>query len=244
MLNVDNFLIVIVEKIWYNADMDLVKIFSEGASAEKFAEFEKILSENNKKFNLTAICDKKEVYIKHFCDSILPESLFPYGAKTVEIGSGGGFPSVPLKIIRPDIDFTLIESTGKKCIHLNEVVDKLGLSGVEIKNIRAEDGARSHLRESFDVCTARAVAKLNTLSEYCLPYVKLGGIFIAYKADVAGEIKESVSAVKILGGEIERLFEYRLPEDGGKRVALVIRKIKKTPEKYPRGQGKERKQPL
>lgn len=224
--------------------MDLKKVFFEGDGAKKFCEFEKILSENNKKFNLTAICDKKDVYIKHFCDSIIPESLFPLGADVAEIGSGGGFPSIPLKIVRPDLKFTLIESTGKKCTHLNEVVDSLALGCVKVLNMRAEDGARSDLREKFDVCTARAVARLNTLCEYCLPYVKVGGLFIAYKGDAAEEIDESVSAIKILGGKIERLFEYELPENNGKRVALVIKKVKNTPEKYPRGQGKERKQPL
>lgn len=225
--------------------MDLKKIFCSGERAKSFELFEKILSENNKKFNLTSICDKKEVYIKHFCDSIMPEELFPLGANVVEIGSGGGFPSIPLKIVRPDLKMTLIESTGKKCIHLNEAVEKLSLECVQVKNIRAEDGARSDLRESFDICTARAVAKLNTLCEYCLPYVRVGGTLIAYKSgDVNEELEESTGAIKILGGKLMRRYDYELPEGYGKRTALVIKKVAPIPQKYPRGQGKERKNPL
>ena len=150
-----------------------------------------------------------------------------------------------MKIIRDDLSFTLIESTGKKCEYLKTVVDKLGLKGVQVLNIRAEDGGKDHnLRESFDVATARAVARLNTLCEYCLPYVKVGGIFIAYKGDSDEEIKESRNAVKILGGEIEKVEKYDLPEDFGKRAVIVIKKVKPTPGKYPRGRGLERKKPL
>lgn len=213
--------------------------------SEKFELFKEILEDYNKKCNLTAISDEKEVYIKHFYDSVKPEKDFPDGAKVVEIGSGGGFPSVPLKIVRDDLSFTLIESTGKKCEYLKTVVDKLGLKGVQVLNIRAEDGGKDEkLRERFDVATARAVARLNTLCEYCLPYVKVGGSFIAYKGDSDEEIKESQNAVKILGGEIEKVEKYDLPEDFGKRAVIVIKKVKPTPAKYPRGRGLERKKPI
>jgi len=213
--------------------------------SEKFKEFKEILAEFNQKYNLTAICDEKEVYIKHFFDSIKPQNYFPAGAKVVEIGSGGGFPSIPLKIIRDDLDFTLIESTQKKCEYLNYVVDKLSLKCVKVLNIRAEDGGKdSKLREKFDVATARAVAKLNTLCEYCLPFVKLGGRFVAYKGAAEDEIKESLNAIKTLGGEIENIENYDLPEDYGKRTVIVIKKVKPTPLKYPRGRGLERKKPL
>lgn len=213
--------------------------------SEKLAYFKEILAEFNKKYNLTAINDEKEVYIKHFYDSIKPEKHFPIGAKVVEIGSGAGFPSIPLKIIRDDLNFTLIESTGKKCDFLNYAVDKLGLNGVKILNIRAEDGAKdASLREKFDVATARAVAKLNTLCEYCLPYVKTGGKFIAYKGDAEEEIKEAANALKTLGGRIETVENYELLEGFGKRAAVVVKKVNKTPEKYPRGRGLERKKPL
>ncbi len=213
--------------------------------SDKFYEFKEILAEFNQKYNLTAICDEKEVYIKHFFDSIKPQNYFPKGAKVVEIGSGGGFPSIPLKIIRNDLSFTLIESTQKKCEYLNHVVDKLALNHVKVLNIRAEDGGKDFsLREKFDVATARAVAKLNTLCEYCLPYVKIGGRFIAYKGVAEEEIKESLNAIKTLGGEIENIENYDLPEDCGKRTVIVIKKVKPTPLKYPRGRGLERKKPL
>ncbi len=216
-----------------------------GEFSEKFELFKEILKEYNKKCNLTAICDEKEVYIKHFFDSIKPQKYFSTGAKVVEIGSGGGFPSVPLKIVREDLNFTLIESTGKKCEYLKHVVDKLGFKDVQVLNIRAEDGGRDKkLRERFDAATARAVARLNTLCEYCLPYVRLGGRFIAYKGDADEEIKESENAVKILGGEIETVEKYDLLEGFGKRTVIVIKKVKETPEKYPRGRGLERKKPL
>lgn len=212
---------------------------------EKLEKFKNFLLEYNQKVNLTAICGEKEVYIKHFYDSILPQEYFFEGAKVVEIGSGAGFPSLPLKIVRDDLNFTLIESTGKKCTFLNEAVDKLELSGVQVLNIRAEDGGRmENLREKFDISVARAVARLNVLCEYCLPFVKVGGRFIAYKGDCGEEIEESKNAVKILGGEIEKIEKYSLPENGGKRTVILIKKVCATPLLYPRGRGLERKKPL
>lgn len=211
---------------------------------EEFVKFENLLIEYNNKFNLTAVCDPDGIKIKHFLDSILPADLFPVGAKVAEIGSGGGFPSVPLKIVRSDLDFTLIESTGKKCGYLRTVVDSLGLNCVKVLNIRAEDGARDRgLREKFDVSCARAVARLNTLCEYCIPYVKIGGSFIAYKGECDGELNESRRAVGLLGGEIADVRKYKLP-DGSSRCAIEIKKVRNTPDIYPRGNGKERKYPL
>ncbi|MDE6586232.1 MAG: 16S rRNA (guanine(527)-N(7))-methyltransferase RsmG [Clostridia bacterium] len=209
-----------------------------------FDKFRTILLESNKKFNLTAISDENEVQIKHFYDSVAPERFFKQGARVAEIGSGGGFPSVPLMIVRKDLKFTLIESTGKKCDYLKEVVESLGLHCEQVLNIRAEDGAKDpQLREKFDVVTARAVAKLNTLSEYCLPYVKVGGTFIAYKGD-GEDITEAERAISILGGKIEEVYEYELPCGYGKRRVVIIKKVSATPLKYPRGNGKERKNPL
>lgn len=214
-------------------------------SEQKLESFKNLLLECNEKYNLTAICGQKDVYIKHFCDSILPENLFPKRANVVEIGSGGGFPSIPLKIVREDLSFTLIESTAKKCNFLNSVVENLNLNGVQVLNLRAEEGGRNeNLREKFEVATARAVAKLNTLCEYCLPFVKVGGIFIAYKGDCAEEIDESVSAINILGGKLQFVNTYSLPENSGKRTVIVIKKVSATPVKYPRGRGLERKKPL
>ena len=213
--------------------------------SDKFEAFKSLLLEHNKICNLTSITDEKGVLYKHFLDSIAGESFFPRRAHTVEIGSGGGFPSIPLKIIRSDLSFDLIESTGKKCNFLRDVVDKLSLDCVEVRNIRAEDGARDKiLREKFDVVCARAGARLNVLCEYCIPYIKVGGKFIAYKGDAAEELKEAGNALKVLGGEVEKVIDYELPEDSGKRTVICIRKVKPTPLKYPRGQGRERKNPL
>lgn len=217
----------------------------ENDFSSKFSAFEELLVFYNEKFNLTAVCSHEDIKIRHFLDSILPFSYFPEGAKVVEVGSGGGFPSVPLKIIRDDLDFTLIESTGKKCGFLKEVVEKLGFECVQVLNKRAEDAVREEkYREKFDVCCARAVARLNTLCEYCLPFVKVGGSFLAYKGRCDEELAESMKAVKLLGGEIERIEKYSLPEESGERTLIEIKKIAHTPEKYPRGQGKERKNPL
>ena len=210
----------------------------------RFAQFCGLLKEYNKKFNLTGVDDDEGIFYKHFLDSAAGVEFFPENAKVCEIGSGGGFPSVPLKILRDDLKFTLVESTGKKCGFLNIVKGELGFKNFEVLNIRAEDGAKNPLlREKFDICCARAVAQLNTLSEYCLPYVKVGGAFIAYKGDADGEIEAAKNAVKVLGGEIENIVRYNL-ENCGKRTLVIIKKVKNTPSKYPRGLGKERKSPI
>ena len=219
--------------------------FENEENLKKFELFRQILTEYNKKCNLTSILEKRDMYIKHFLDSVIPAELFPLNSSVAEIGSGGGFPSIPLKIVRPDLSFTLMESTGKKCTYLEETVKELGLDRVKVLNIRAEEGGRKpNLREKFDIAEARAVASLNTLCEYCMPFVKVGGLFIAYKGDVEKELEESKNAIEILGGAIEKVHSYFLPEDSGSRTVVVIKKIKKTPEKYPRGRGLERKKPL
>ena len=211
----------------------------------EFNKFYTLLTEYNKICNLTAITDGEGVKYKHFFDSIVGEKLISHGASVVEIGSGGGFPSIPLKIIRSDLNFTLIEATAKKCRFLEQAVDSLSLNCVKVLNLRAEEGAHNkNLRENFDFAIARAVAPLNTLCEYCLPFVKVGGKFIAYKGEAKEEINEAKRAIELLGGEIEEVIDYSLPEDLGKRNLVVIKKIKPTPAIYPRGQGKERKQPL
>lgn len=217
----------------------------QGEYAEKFAYYRALLLEYNEKYNLTTILEEKDMYYKHFLDSVLGEEYFKKNARVIEIGSGAGFPSIPLKIIRPDLSFDLIESVGKKCEFLKVVVDKLGLSNVNIYNIRAEDMAKDkNHRERYDHATARAVARMNTLSEYCLPFVKIGGSFIAYKSGDISEIKEAETAYKVLGGKLKICENYALPEGYGERTLAVVEKVKNTPPKYPRGQGKERKNPL
>ena len=213
--------------------------------AELFEKYFNLLIEYNQKFNITAITDKKEVYVKHFIDSILVVDKFitKENLSMIDVGSGGGFPAIPVKIMRDDLSLTLLEATGKKCEFLKTVVKELGLKNVTVINDRAETLAKNeNYREKFDICSARAVARLNTLCEYCMPFVKVDGNFIAYKGDAEEEVNEALNAVKILGGKVEETYLYEL--DGAKRTLVKIKKTKNTDKKYPRGNGKERKNPL
>lgn len=220
--------------------------FECSAEAEKLLEgFYDLLLSYNERINLTAITQRQEFFIKHVWDSVAGQALFERGARAVEVGSGGGFPSIPLKIVRPDIEFTLIESVGKKCTFLKEAAFNLGLKGVNVLCLRAEEaGKMQNLREKFDVCCARAVARMNTLLEYCAPLVRVGGKFIAYKADAAEEIKQAENAAALLGCNLISCESYSLPHGMGERTLAVYKKVRPTPPAYPRGNGKERKRPL
>ena len=214
-----------------------------GQHKEEFEKLYEMLIQYNKMYNLTSITQKEDVFNKHFLDSVVGECYFEKNAAVCEIGSGGGFPSLPLKIVRKDLSFTLIESTGKKCSYLQAVVDNFNFESVKVMNIRAEEGARDKLlREKFDAAVARAVARLNTLCEYCLPFVKVGGVFVAYKGDCGEEVAEAENAVKILGGRIKKVDKFELY--GERRSLVVIEKVAPTLPKYPRGRGLERKKPL
>ncbi len=224
---------------------ELLNSWILGEYREKFELYRALILEYNQRYNLTTILDEKDMLFKHFLDSVAGAELFKKGGKVAEIGSGAGFPSIPLKIARDDLQFDLFESVGKKCEFLQAVVDKFGFQGVHIYNVRAEDAARDgKFREKYDHATARAVARMNTLSEYCMPFVKVGGSFIAYKSGDVAEIEEAESAYKALGGRCGKVLPYSLPEGYGERVLAVIEKTKPTPSRYPRGQGKERKNPL
>ena len=217
-----------------------VKLNSE--QIDKFKKYADLLIDFNAKFNLTAITERSEIYLKHFLDSALGVDKV-CGQTLIDIGSGGGFPAIPLKIMNDELKVTMVEATGKKCEFLKTVVSELGLKNVNVVNARAEDLAKdNNYRESFDVVTARAVARLNTLCEYCMPFAKVGGSFVAFKGDAAEEAKEAQNAIKTLGGKLEDSFEFEL--DGAKRTFVIIKKIKSTDKKYPRGHGKERKNPL
>ena len=216
-----------------------------GEYQDKFEAYRALILEYNQRYNLTTILDEKDMFYKHFLDSVVGEKYFPKNGKVIEIGSGAGFPSIPLKLLRDDLVFTLVESVGKKCEFLHAVVDKLGLSNVNIYSKRAEELARDGLhRDRYDVATARAVARMNTLSEYCLPFVRVGGVFVAYKSGDTTEIEEAKTAYKLLGASLKAVEKYELPEGYGERALAVVEKTKPTPNKYPRGQGKERKNPL
>lgn len=209
---------------------------------EKFERYEKLMLEYNDKFNITGITDEKGVTVKHFLDSLQGVSFFKSGEKIIEIGSGGGFPSVPLKIFNENLDFTLVEATGKKCTFLNVVKKELGFENFEVINARCEDLAKKeNFREKFDKVTARAVAPMSSLCEYCLPFLKVGGEFIAYKT--AEELKEAERVGKILGARVKSVEKYSLPENG-ERALIIMEKNYQTDKKYPRGQGKERSKPL
>lgn len=231
--------------ICYNTDMtDYLAGICGGETGEKFSAFYALLSEYNQKVNLTRITGREECDIKHFFDSLAGEKYFPQGAECLEVGSGGGFPSVPLMIWRHDLSFVLVESVGKKCAFLERAVSELGLNA-RVVNGRAEELARlPGYREKFDVCCARAVARLNTLAEYCVPFVKPGGVFIAYKGNAAEEIGESANAFRILGARLERAEQFELPEGAGERTVVVAEKTAPTPAAYPRGRGRERSKPL
>lgn len=228
-----------------NGIFEQQKIYLTEEKEKKLAKFCALLKEYNEKFNLTSIKDDDEIYEKHFADSLKGEEFFFKNAKVLEIGSGGGFPSVPLKIAREDLDFTLIEATGKKCTYLKTIGKELGFENFAVLNGRAEElGKKEEYREKFDIVTARAVAGLNVLCEYCLPFVKIGGIFVAYKGEAEEEINKAENAIKVLGGKIETVKDFILSEKSGRRNIIVIKKVSKTPSLYPRGNGKERKNPL
>lgn len=208
---------------------------------EQFQKYFELLVEWNEKMNLTAITDESGVALKHFADSLSLLNFvdIPRNSSLADVGTGAGFPGVVLKIARPDIKLTLIDSLNKRLVFLNEVCSQLGIDA-ELIHSRAEDGARDEkLRESFDFAVSRAVARMNVLSEYCLPYVKVGGAFCAMKGAQANEeFKESLNAINTLGGKLENKYFFELPENGGERAIAVVRKVRNTPQKYPRQSGK------
>ncbi len=208
----------------------------------QFEQYIKLLQEWNEKINLTAITEYSEIVEKHFFDSVIPLFDKKICGKLCDVGSGAGFPSIPMKIVDPSIEVVIIEPLGKRCKFLNEVIKILGLEKIQIINERSEDYVKV-ARESFDVVIARAVASLSMLSELCIPHVKKGGLFIAMKGDKGLEELESAKkAVKTLGCEILNIEEYNLGES--KRINLIYKKIVNTPIKYPRQFAKIKKNPL
>ena len=214
---------------------------------ENLVKYEEILLKYNEVMNLTAITDHEEILEKHFLDSItlcLSEKLTE-GCSLIDIGAGAGFPSVPIKIVREDINLTMLDSLNKRINFLNTVVDKLGLKNAKALHFRAEEGGKNKdLREKFDVATARAVADLAVLSEYAIPFVKQGGYFIAMKGSTPEEeINGAKRAIKEMGGRIEEVKEVVLPS-GINHCLVIIKKIESTPSKYPRKAGKPSKEPI
>ncbi len=209
--------------------------------------FYDLLVEKNKVMNLTAITEFNEVQLKHFVDSLSICTVLPDNVKSIcDLGTGAGFPGIPMAIAYPNIQFTLIDSLNKRVKFLEEVVAKLGLTNVSLIHARAEEAGRNKLyREQFDLVVSRAVANISTLSEYCLPLVAVGGKFISFKSgDIDKEISESGSAIQKLGGKINKPVFFTLPDTDIKRSFIIIDKEKNTPKAYPRKAGTPSKEPL
>lgn len=214
----------------------------------QFMDYFYMLIETNKAMNLTSIVDEDEVMVKHFIDSLLIVKfvdLNKFGSM-IDVGTGAGFPGIPIKIMFPHIKVTLLDSLNKRLKFLNEVIEKLGLENISTIHGRAEDlGHKKEYRQNYDLCVSRAVANLSTLSEYCIPFIKINGIFASYKAlGNAEETDEAKKAISILGAKIDREDAFELPCSDMKRKIVCIKKEKETPKKFPRKAGTPSKEPI
>lgn len=243
-----------------------------GEQAEQFVDYYTMLVETNKVMNLTAITEFNDVILKHYIDSVYCTQFFLQSPKLstisqknvdkneenvdkssdlsskrlIDVGTGAGFPGIPIKILFPELNITLLDSLNKRLNFLNSVIEKLSLSKIETVHYRAEDGARDKaLREQFDYAVSRAVANMSTLTEYCLPYVKVNGIFAAYKSgNIDDELTNAKKSIFLMGGKLERKEKYNLPNSDVNRSLVVIRKIEATSKKYPRKAGLPGKEPI
>jgi len=213
---------------------------------QQFYQYMKLLIEWNEKINLTAITDPHEVILKHFVDSLTIAKHIQKGATLVDVGTGAGFPGIPLKIYRKDIKVTLVDSLNKRIHFLDEVIKQLKLEEITTIHSRAEEfGRNKKYREKFEVATSRAVANLSTLSEYLIPLIKKGGMCLCMKgSDVEEELEKGKKAIKILGGKIESIDCFCLPKSDMKRNVILIKKVENTPAKYPRKPGLPSKEPI
>lgn len=215
---------------------------------KQFQQYYELLTEWNKFMNLTSITEYNEVIEKHFIDSLSIEKVIDLSKinTVIDVGTGAGFPGIPLKIMYPHLKILLLDTLNKRIKFLNNVINELNLNEVESLHGRAENISKNEkYREKFDLCVSRAVANLSTLSEYCIPFIKKGGIFISYKSEkIDEELQNSINAVKLLGGNIEEIFKFELENTNLKRSFIKISKIKNTPKKYPRKAGLPAKEPL
>ena len=212
----------------------------------KFEKYMNILLDWNSKINLTAITEKEDIILKHFKDSLSVEKHIPSGAKVIDVGTGAGFPGVPLKIVRNDISLTLLDSLNKRIKFLDELLKELDINDVETVHSRAEEaGHNKAYREQYDIAISRAVANLSVLSEYLLPFVKVGGYAICMKGpNIEEELNNSKTAIKELGGEIERIENFKLETTDIERNIILIKKVKPISGKYPRKPGTPANDPL
>lgn len=239
----------------FKKDLEELHITLSDVQFGQFMKYYELLIEKNKVMNLTAITEFDEVMKKHFVDSLSLVKVCDLNGtfSLIDVGTGAGFPGIPLKIAFPNLKITLLDSLQKRVGFLQEVIDELGLTGIEAVHGRAEDFAKpGQLREAFDLCVSRAVANLSVLSEYCLPYVKVGGSFISYKSDKVSieteqnktEIEQAEHAISVLGGRLVTQEGFTLPFSDIYRNLIVIKKCRPTPKQYPRKAGTASKKPL
>lgn len=238
----DNF---ISKKLLKEKALEFGVLLDENA-LNRFDTYAKLLVEWNEKINLTAIIEPDEIVIKHFVDSLTVFSAvdIPIGAKVIDVGTGAGFPGVAMLIARPDLDVTLLDSTNKKLTVIRDILDNIGLEANIVHKRAEEAGQSKDFRECYDFATARAVSNLRDLSEYCLPFVKVGGTFISMKSAKADEeIEEGKKAISVLGGKIDEKRTFLL-EEAGERTIILIKKFSSTSAKYPRPSAKMTKNPI
>jgi 16S rRNA (guanine527-N7)-methyltransferase len=232
----------------FKSDLKYFNVELSELQITQFLKYYELLVEWNEFMNLTAITEYEDVMKKHFVDSLSLIKTYDVNksVSVIDVGTGAGFPGLALKIAYPNLKVTLLDSLNKRINFLNHVIEQLGLEGVETVHGRAEDFAKpGKFREKFDVCVSRAVANMTSLSEYCLPFVKLGGEFISYKSEKMNEEMDNAKkAISILGGKFDRCEEFMLPESDIFRNLVVIKKVKETPKKYPRKAGLPTKEPI
>lgn len=231
----------------FKNDLQILDISLNEVQMNRFMEYYRLLTEWNRVMNLTSITDFQEVLKKHFMDSLsLVKVIKPHKERILDLGTGAGFPGIPLKIAFPDTEIVLLDSLNKRINFLNEVIKILGVQKITAVHGRAEDyGRNPDYREGFDLCVSRAVARLQILSEYCLPFVKTGGYFIPYKSgQIDEELEAADKAVHILGARLIKTEEFELPGTDISRSLVLIHKTGSTPKKYPRNAGKPVKEPL
>lgn len=232
----------------FQEDLDELNISINDEQRTQFLKYYELLVEWNEKMNLTAITEFDEVLKKHFVDSISLLSYYDFSSvkKIIDVGTGAGFPGIPLKIMLPDVEFVLMDSLNKRITFLSEVIKELGLEKISVIHSRAEDLANDgQHREAYDLCVSRAVANMSTLSEYCLPFVKPSGNFIPYKSgEIKEELKAASNAISVLGGKLVKTESFNLPHSDIGRSFVVVKKEKNTPKKYPRKGALPKNKPL